>query len=54
MFVVPNHMLESYAAEFLRIYPAANILCASKDELVGDNRRIMLARIATGNWTQLF
>jgi hypothetical protein len=50
MFVAPNHMLEDYAAEFLRIYPAANLLCASKEDLAGDNRRELLARIATGDW----
>lgn len=50
LFVVPNHMLEDYAAEFLRIYPAANLLCASKEDLAGDRRRELLARIATGDW----
>lgn len=50
MYVVPNHMLEQFAAEFLRAYPGANILMASKDDLVGDKRRQLLSRIATGDW----
>ena len=50
VFVVPNHMLLQYASEFLRIYPAANLLCAAKEDLVGDRRRELLARIATGDW----
>lgn len=50
MYVVPNHMLHDFGAEHLRLYPAANILCASKEDLVGDRRREMLARIATGDW----
>jgi len=50
MFVVPNHMLEQFAAEFLRAYPGANILMASKDDLAGDKRRQLLSRIATGDW----
>lgn len=50
MYVVPNHMLHDFSAEHLRLYPAANLLCASKDDLVGDRRRELLARIATGDW----
>jgi N12 class adenine-specific DNA methylase len=50
MFVVPNHMLEQFAAEFLRAYPGANILMASKDDLQGDKRRMLISRIATGDW----
>lgn len=50
LFTVPNHMLEQFAAEFLRLYPQANILAASKDDLAGDKRKTLLARIATGNW----
>ena len=50
MFVVPNHMLHQFAAEFLRAYPGANILIASKDDLQGDKRRQLLSRIATGDW----
>lgn len=50
MYVVPNHMLHQFAAEFLRAYPGANILIASKDDLQGDKRRQLLSRIATGDW----
>lgn len=50
MYVVPNHMLEDFAAEFLRAYPGANILMASKDDLVGDKRRTLLSRVAMGDW----
>ncbi len=45
-----NHMLHQFAAEFLRAYPGANILIASKDDLQGDKRRQLLSRIATGDW----
>jgi N12 class adenine-specific DNA methylase len=50
MYVVPNHMLEPFAAEFLRAYPGANILMAGKDDLQGDKRRTLMSRIATGDW----
>lgn len=48
--VVPNHMLVQYTAEFLRAYPTAHVLMASKEDLAGDNRRQFVARIATGDW----
>ena len=48
--VVPNHCLEQYAAEFVRLYPQAKVLIASKDDLCGDKRRTFAARIATGDW----
>lgn len=50
MYVVPNHMLDQFATEFMRAYPGANILMASKDDLQGDKRRQLLSRIATGDW----
>ena len=50
MYVVPNHMLEQFAAEFLRAYPGANILMAGKEDLQGDKRRALMSRIATGDW----
>ena len=50
LHVVPNHMLEQYTAEFLRAYPTAHVLMASKDDLGGDKRREFIARIATGDW----
>jgi len=48
--LVPNHILEQYTAEFLRAYPSAKVLMATKDDLSGDRRRTMLSRIATGDW----
>ena len=48
--VVPNHMLHQYTAEFVRLYPCAKVLMASKHDLVGDRRREFVARIATGDW----
>lgn len=50
MIAVPNHMLEQFAGDFLRAYPGANILMASKDDLQGDKRRHMMSKIATGDW----
>ncbi|MBU0501435.1 MAG: DEAD/DEAH box helicase family protein [Gammaproteobacteria bacterium] len=50
LYVVPNHMLAQFAAEFLRAYPGANILMAGKEDLQGDRRRLLLSRIATGDW----
>lgn len=50
LHVVPNHMLEQYTAEFLRAYPTAHVLMASKEDLAGDKRREFVARIATGDW----
>lgn len=49
-FVVPNHMLEQFAAEFLRAYPTANVLLASKEDMAPANRKAFLARVATGDW----
>ncbi|MFZ3082359.1 Eco57I restriction-modification methylase domain-containing protein [Rhodoferax ferrireducens] len=48
--VVPNHMLQQYTAEFVRLYPNASVLMASKEDLEGDRRRELVSRIATGNW----
>jgi N12 class adenine-specific DNA methylase len=49
-YVVPNNMLEQFTAEFVRAYPSANVLMASRNDLQGDKRRHLLCRIATGNW----
>lgn len=49
-YVVPNHMLEQFAAEFLRAYPTANVLLASKDDMAPQSRRAMLSRMALGDW----
>jgi N12 class adenine-specific DNA methylase len=48
--VVPNHMLSQYTAEFVRLYPNASVLMASKEDLEGDRRRELVSRIATGDW----
>lgn len=50
VIVVPNHMLEQVAAEFLRAYPAANVLIASKEDMEPARRKTLLARMATGDW----
>ena len=49
-YVVPNHMLEQFAAEFLRAYPTANVLLASKEDMAPANRKVFLAKVATGDW----
>ncbi len=48
--VVPNHMLQQYTAEFVRLYPQASVLMAGKEDLEGDRRRELISRIATGDW----
>lgn len=50
MMVVPNHLLSQASDEFVKAYPGAKILMATKDDLVGDRRRIMLSRIAVGDY----
>jgi N12 class adenine-specific DNA methylase/SAM-dependent methyltransferase len=48
--VVPNHMLEQFSREWMQLYPQARILAASVDDLARDKRRLLVARIATGDW----
>jgi N12 class adenine-specific DNA methylase len=48
--VVPNHMLYSFTSQYMRAFPKAKILAASKEDMEGDKRRHLLMRIATGNW----
>lgn len=48
MFVVPNHLTEQWAAEFLQLYSAASILVATKKDFQTKNRKKFCARIATG------
>ena len=48
--VVPNHMLEQFTREWLQLYPAAHVLTAASEDLRGDNRRVFIARAATGEW----
>lgn len=50
MFVVPNHLTEQWGAEYLRLYPAANILVATKKDFEPKNRKKFCARIATGDY----
>jgi N12 class adenine-specific DNA methylase len=49
-YVVPNHMLEQFAREFLQLYPAARILVAGEDDASKDGRKAFVARCATGRW----
>lgn len=49
MYVVPNHMLEQFAAEFLEAYPAANIMVADQDNFAADNRRRFIAQASLNN-----
>ena len=50
MFVVPNHLTEQWAAEFLRLYPSAKILVTTKRDFEKSNRKKFCARIATGDY----
>ena len=50
LFVVPNHLTEQWASEFLRLYPSANILVTSKKDFEPQNRKKFCARIATGDY----
>ncbi|MCA9194596.1 MAG: DEAD/DEAH box helicase family protein [Planctomycetales bacterium] len=50
MYVVPNHMLEQFAREFMQLYPNAHLLVASKEDLTRDRRKFLTARIASNDW----
>ena len=50
MLVVPNHLVEQWATEFLKLYPQANLFVAGKDQFANGNRQRAMARIATGNY----
>ena len=50
LFAVPNHLTEQWASEFLRLYPSANILVATKKDFETRNRKKFCARIATGDY----
>lgn len=50
LFAVPNHLTEQWASEFLRLYPSANILVATKKDFETKNRKKFCARIATGDY----
>ena len=48
--IIPNHMLEQFAREWLQLYPRARVLVAHREDLQGDRRRRFIARCATGDW----
>ena len=50
LFVVPNHLIEQWAAEFQQLYPAANLLVATKKDFETANRKKFCSRIATGDY----
>ena len=50
LFVVPNHLTEQWASEFLRLYPSANLLVTTKKDFEKHNRKKFCARIATGDY----
>ncbi len=50
LFVVPNHIIEQFASEFLQLYPSANILVATKKDFTTANRKKFCSRIATGEY----
>ena len=50
MYVVPNHLLEQFAREFMQLYPNARLLVAAKEDLTRDRRKFLTAKIATGAW----
>jgi N12 class adenine-specific DNA methylase len=50
MYVVPNHLLEQFAREFMQLYPNAKLLVASKEDLSKDRRKMLTAKIASGDW----
>lgn len=50
LMCVPNHLTEQMGEDFLKLYPNANILVAKKKDFVGDARRTLMAKIATGNY----
>ena len=50
MYVVPNHMLEQFAREFMQLYPNANLLIATKEDLTRSRRKHLTAKIASGEW----
>ncbi len=50
MYVVPNHLLEQFAREFMQLYPNAKLLVAGKEDLSRDRRKLLTAKIASGHW----
>ena len=50
LYVVPNHLLEQFAREFLHVYPNARVLVAAKEDFTRDRRKFLTAKIASGEW----
>jgi N12 class adenine-specific DNA methylase len=50
MYVVPNHLLEQFSREFMQLYPNAKLLVAAKEDLTRDRRKMLTAKIASGEW----
>jgi hypothetical protein len=50
MYVVPNHLLEQFAREFMQLYPNAKLLVAGKEDLTRERRKVLTAKIASGEW----
>jgi N12 class adenine-specific DNA methylase len=50
MYVVPNHLLEQFAREFMQLYPNARLLVAAKEDLTRERRKHLTAKIASGQW----
>ena len=50
VIVVPNHMLEQFGREFMQLYPNAHLLVATKEDLARDRRKLLTAKIASGDW----
>jgi N12 class adenine-specific DNA methylase len=50
MYVVPNHLLEQFSREFMQLYPNARLLVAAKEDLSRDRRKVLTAKIASGQW----
>jgi N12 class adenine-specific DNA methylase len=53
MYIVPNHMLEQFAREFMQHYPNAKLLVATKDDLTRERRKFLTPRIASGEWDRI-
>jgi N12 class adenine-specific DNA methylase len=50
LYVVPNHMLEQFAREYMQLYPNARLLIAAKEDFTRDRRKLLTARIASSQW----
>ncbi|HZZ81340.1 MAG TPA: DEAD/DEAH box helicase family protein, partial [Gemmataceae bacterium] len=50
MYVVPNHLLEQFAREFMQLYPNAKLLVAAKEDLTRERRKFLTAKMASGEW----